>query len=607
VAAALAAQPAAAADRRRGQELYREQCALCHGAAGEGSQGPPLTGVMGRKAGAVSGFAYTPAMREAGAKGLTWKRATLERFLAGPDSVVPGTSMQLVVPAASDRADLVAFLGRLETKAPAKTSAMQAKPGASTPPRQSASAAPAAPSSAAAAPSAPAAPSPAAVAAAAVAAAAAERRVLTGAAAFGDWRSDAPGLWRRITADALPAPHATRSAQAAPAVVSRPPDAVLHVPPGFAVKQFADGLDRPRILRVAPNGDLFVSELSAGRVRVLRAADGAAKPERVATFASGLTLPHGLAFYPPGAAPRWLYVAETNRVVRFKYAVGDLQAQGPPEVVVQELSPHGGGGHITRDVAFSPDGKVMFVAVGSASNVAEGLPRKSAEEVRRWEAAHGLGAAWGFEERRAAVLAFDPEGRFRRIFATGLRNCVGIAVHPRTGDLWCSLNERDGLGDDLVPDFITRVKPGAFYGWPWYYVGDHEDPRHAGERKDLAGKVTVPDVLVEAHSASLQVTFYDARSGSAAFPAEYRDDGFAALHGSWNRSSRTGYKIVRVRAPGGVPTGEYQDFVTGFVVDADSVWGRPVGVAVAHDGALLFTDDAQGTIWRVSYGKGRAP
>ena len=196
----------------------------------------------------------------------------------------------------------------------------------------------------------------------------------------------------------------------------------------------------------------------------------------------------------------------------------------------------------------------------------------------------------------------DPEGHQPlHTFATGIRNGVGLAVNPQTGDLWVSTNERDALGDNLVPDYITRVREGGFYGWPWYYMGDHEDPRHAGERPDLAGRITVPDVLLQSHSASLEMTFYTATNGAAAFPAEYDGDAFAAFHGSWNRSSRTGYKVVRVRLVDGVPTGEYEDFLTGFVVDNRDVWGRPVGVAVAHDGALLVTEDGHGTLWRISY------
>ncbi len=194
------------------------------------------------------------------------------------------------------------------------------------------------------------------------------------------------------------------------------------------------------------------------------------------------------------------------------------------------------------------------------------------------------------------MLSFTPEGHDRRILATGLRNCVGLAVQPTTGDLWCSTNERDGLGDDLVPDYVTRVRPGAYYGWPWYYVGNHEEPRLRGQRPDLAGRMTEPDVLLQPHSASLGMTFYT----GTAFPAGYRGDGFAAEHGSWNRTKRTGYKVIRIRLSDGVPTGEYDDFLTGFAIDDQSVWGRPVGIAVAHDGALLVSEDGNGTIWRVA-------
>jgi glucose/arabinose dehydrogenase len=244
----------------------------------------------------------------------------------------------------------------------------------------------------------------------------------------------------------------------------------------------------------------------------------------------------------------------------------------------------------------------MFISVGSGSNVAEGMSKKNIEDIHLWEAEHGRGAAWDSEAHRADILVTDPEGHQPlRTFATGIRNGVGLAVDQNTGELWSSTNERDALGDDLVPDYITRVKEGGFYGWPWYYLGNYEDPRHAGERPDLAGQAIVPDVLLQSHSAPLEMVFYNATNGVAAFPAEYRGDAFAAFHGSWNRSRRTGYKVVRVRLNHGVPTGEYDDFLTGFVVDNRSVWGRPVGVAVAHDGALLVTEDGNGTLWRISH------
>jgi glucose/arabinose dehydrogenase len=208
---------------------------------------------------------------------------------------------------------------------------------------------------------------------------------------------------------------------------------------------------------------------------------------------------------------------------------------------------------------------------------------------------------WGQEENRGDVLVFDALGQNKQVYATGIRNCVGMAMTPGTDQLWCSTNERDLLGDDLVPDYITRVKAGGWYGWPWYYLGDHEDPRIAGERPDLKGKATVPDILIQAHSASLQMTFYPPTAkGPAAFPAAYRGDIFAAEHGSWNRAKRTGYKIIRAKVTNGVPDGTYEDFVTGFVAVDAGAWGRPVGIDVAKDGALIFSDDSSGTIWRVA-------
>jgi glucose/arabinose dehydrogenase len=423
--------------------------------------------------------------------------------------------------------------------------------------------------------------------------------LLVGKAALGDWRTDAPLVRRKITE--LPPPYATRSASNPPRVIAKPASAAPKVPPGFQVELFAANLHDPRTVRVAPNGDIFIAESEPGRVRVLRAADGASTPETNEVFASGLQQPFGIAFYPPGSDPQWMYVANTASVVRYPYRNGDLKPRGKAEVIVRDLAGAGGRsvqrGHITRDIVFSQEGRKMFVSVGSASNDGEGMGKRDAAAIARWEAAHGLGSAWGPETDRAAVLVFDPDGGNRRVFATGLRNCVGLAVHPLTGDVWCSTNERDDLGDDLVPDFVTRVRDGAFYGWPWYYLGPNEDPRHRGERPDLKDKVAVPDVLIQAHSASMGTVFYD----NDQFPAEYRGDAFAAEHGSWNRAKRTGYKVIRVLMKDGVPTGEYEDFMTGFVVNDSAVWARPVGIAVAHDGALLVSEDGNGTIWRVTY------
>jgi glucose/arabinose dehydrogenase len=421
----------------------------------------------------------------------------------------------------------------------------------------------------------------------------AQAQTLTGRDAFGDWRADRPGVTRHITAKDLPAPWATPSAANVSRIVPRPANATPQVPDGFEATLFAEGLTNPRIIRVAPNGDIFVAETRVNRVRVLRAADGEAKPAVNEIYAGDLNRPFGIAFYPR-QDPQWVYVANTDSVVRFPYRAGDLKASGKPETVVANL-PHGSG-HSTRDIAFSNDGKRMFVSVGSASNVGEGLGKP---DNAWWPENHVLGATWGYETRRADVLVFDPDGKNEGVFATGIRNCVGLAVQPATGELWCSTNERDGLGDDLVPDYVTRVREGQFFGWPWYYIGDNEEPRLRGERPDLKGKVTVPDVLIQSHSASLGMTFYDGKQ----FPAEYQGDAFAAEHGSWNRAKRTGYKVIRIKMKDGVPSGEYQDFMTGFVATDTNVWGRPVGVAVAHDGALLVSEDGNGTVWRVAVRK----
>jgi glucose/arabinose dehydrogenase len=347
-------------------------------------------------------------------------------------------------------------------------------------------------------------------------------------------------------------------------------------------------------MRVAPNGDVFVVESGSGRIRVLRPSENG-EPRKEA-FASGLNEPFGVSFYPPGADPQWVYVANTDSVVRFAYVSGDLKARGQAETVVARLP--SGSNHWTRDVVFSADGTKMFVSVGSASNVAEGLEKLDPSELAKWNAQHPPGAAWGVETDRADVLEFTPDGKNGRVFATGIRNCVGLAVGPN-GDLWCSTNERDGLGDDVPSDYITRVREGAFYGWPWYYIGANEDPRHRGARPDLKNSITIPDVLLQAHSASLGIAFYTGQQ----FPPEYAGNIFAAEHGSWNRSRRTGYKVIRVIMKDGVPTGEYEDFATGFVVSDTTVWGRPVGIAVAKDGALLVSEDANGTIWRISSAK----
>lgn len=409
---------------------------------------------------------------------------------------------------------------------------------------------------------------------------------------------DAPGTVHHITVRDLVAPYASASAGNAPKVVARPDGAMPKVPPGFRVSVFATDPDKGRSMIRAPNGDVFVAVPGKGQIKLLRSATGE-RADSVSVFAAGLERPYGMAFYPSGSQPRYLYVATLNQVVRLPYRPGELTAGAAPQVVVPALAASTGG-HSTRTLAFSADDKQLFVSVGSGSNVAAGMPASPPTALADWERRHGVGAAWGDEQDRAAVLAFDPEGGNRHTYATGLRNCVGMIVYPATGELMCSVNERDALGDNLPPDYVTRVAGGAFYGWPWYYIGANEDPRLAGRRPDLKNKVRTPDVLLQAHSAPLGMSAY-VRPGGARhpFPPEYEGDLFVALHGSWNSATRTGSKVVRVMMKNGVPTGAYQDFMTGFVISDKEVWGRPASVLVAADGALLVDDDAGGVIWRI--------
>jgi glucose/arabinose dehydrogenase len=399
---------------------------------------------------------------------------------------------------------------------------------------------------------------------------------------FSDYRQEHPGTIHKITLADLPAPNATKSVDNGPDLVSRPAHAWPQTLPGFKVQLYAAGLNNPRLIRTAPNGDVFLAESHRGEVKVFRGITADGRAEQTETFASGFRQPFGIAFYPPGPAPQWVYVANTDSIVRFPYRNGDLKARGEKQVVVPDLPGGGhlrGGGHWTRDLAFSQDGKRMFVSVGSKSN-ADDTDNNPAERDR------------------ADILEFTPEGSGRHVYAWGIRNPVGIAVDPKTGELWGSVNERDELGDNLVPDYITHIQEGGFYGWPWYYMGGHPDPRLPGKHPELKNKVLTPDVLVQPHNASLEMTFYDGKQ----FPGEFAGDIFAAEHGSWNRSGRTGYEVVRVPLhQQGKSSGEYEDFLTGFVTSDGNVWGRPVGIAVAKDGSLLVSDDGSNSIWRVSY------
>ena len=421
----------------------------------------------------------------------------------------------------------------------------------------------------------------------------------TGSAALEAWKSDAPGVARHIKPTDLPAPPAATAADAEKSsgtplkIVPPAPGALPKVPQGFAVRVFATGFKQPRTIRVAPNGDIFLSESGAGRVLVFRgnATGPTANPE---VFAEGLDRPYGIAFHPT-TNPAHVYIAAANQVVRFPYRSGDLRASSNAEVIVGGIPTKR---HWTRDLAVSRDGRHIFVSIGSSSNLGvAGMPEMRPEAIREHEDTHGRGAAWGEEQDRAVVRVFDPEGKNLRNYATGLRNCSGLAMQPGTDNIWCVVNERDHLGPMLVPDFMARIRDGSFFGWPWFYLGNHEDPALKGKRPDLAGHVQVPEVLFQAHSSALSAVFYD----RDAFPAEYRGDAFVALHGSHSRPDRTGYKVVRVRMKDGKPTGAYEDFMTGFLVDNATAWGRPAGVAVTRDGALLVTDDANGTIFSVTH------
>jgi glucose/arabinose dehydrogenase len=401
------------------------------------------------------------------------------------------------------------------------------------------------------------------------------KNVLTGDSAFASYSNVKPGVWRHITAASLPKPFATSSSSNGARVVPRPSDAWPQAPAGFRVELYATGLRNPREIRRAPNNDLFVAETTGnGEITIFRGMTADGKPKETSTFATGLNQPFGMAFYPPGADPQWLYVGNTDSVVRFPYKNGDLKATGPAEKIIPTLPT---GGHSTRDVIFSLDGKKMFVAVGSRSNVDDPDTTPA-------------------EHHRANILEYTPDGKFVKVYGAGIRNPVGLAVNPITGELWCSVNERDLLGDNLVPDYVTHVQEGGFYGWPWYYTGSNQDPRHEGKHPELKGKVIVPDVLLQPHNASLEMTFYD----GSQFPAEYKGDIFAAEHGSWNKSVRTGYEVVRIPLNNGHASGIYEDFLTGFVLPNGDVWGRPVGVATAQDGSLMVTDDGSKSIWRVT-------
>ena len=395
---------------------------------------------------------------------------------------------------------------------------------------------------------------------------------LTGTAAFTDYTKESPGVCHSITAADLPKPASTSSTNYS-TLVARQSGQLPTVPAGFKVQLYANGFTNARLLATAPNGDIFVADSGGNAIRVLHGLNADGLAQTVTTYASGLDYPFGVAFYPAGANPQYVYVANTNSVVRFPYQSGDTTAKAAAEVVIPSLPT---GGHSTRTLAFTSDNRLL-VSVGSNSNIANTDTDSS-------------------EMDRADVLAYSPDGTFLKQYATGLRNAVGLATDT-AGNVWVSVNERDGLGDNLPPDYVTRVQEGGFYGWPWYYIGANPEPRLPANHPELASKTIVPDVLLQAHFAPLQIAFY---SGTT-FPSLYQGDLFVASHGSWNRSVRGGYELLRVILVNGVPSGYFEEFATGFVNSDGTVWGRPVGVATGTDGALYFSDDGSNSVWRVTY------
>lgn len=401
----------------------------------------------------------------------------------------------------------------------------------------------------------------------------------------------------------LPAPNATESVTKRVDIIDWPAGKTPVAPAGFSVTKYADGFQGPRWLYVLPNGDVLVAEAStiptttkkkiaaelkldksrslressANRITLLRDTNQDGQPDQRTAFltaANGLNQPFGMVLVGD-----YFYVANTNGVLRFPYQAGQTSLSGQGQKILS--LPEGGyNNHWTRNLLAAPDGQKIYVSVGSASNVQE---RGAKEEIRR-----------------ANILQINPDGSGEKVYASGLRNPVGMDWNPQTKQLWTAVNERDELGDDLVPDYLTSVQEGKFYGWPYAYFGPNEDPRRKGERPDLVQQTLVPEVPLGAHTSSLGLVFYDAQS----FPAKYRGGAFVGQHGSWNRSAYSGYKVVYVPFRNGKPSGPPEDFLTGFLAGGNKAYGRPVGTFVAPDGALLVTDDAANTVWRVAAGRG---
>jgi glucose/arabinose dehydrogenase len=364
----------------------------------------------------------------------------------------------------------------------------------------------------------------------------------------------------------LPAPYATKSSGNPPQDTQPPQGFLPTVPQGFRVNIFAANFKEPRWLAVAPNGDIFLADSGAGKIIILRDPQHTGGAQQQEVFASGVNRPYGIVFHDD-----YVYVGATNALLRFHYDPKTSKRLGEAEHLMD--LPH--GGHWTRSLVFSADGKHLFISIGSDSNI----------NIEK-------------DSRRAAITICDPDGKNARLYATGLRNPSAIGLEPATGQLWAVVNERDGLGDDLPPDYFTSVREDGFYGWPYSYIGDNVDPRVNPQKPELVAKAIIPDVLLGAHRAPLQFAFYTATQ----FPEAYRGGAFIAEHGSWNRSTRAGYEIAFVPFKDGKPSGDPQEFLTGLVPDPTkgNVNGRPVGVTVAPDGALLVSDDGAGVVYRVT-------
>lgn len=377
-----------------------------------------------------------------------------------------------------------------------------------------------------------------------------------------------------VTPESMPAPYATPSSGNSARRISRPANARPRVPDGFKVEIFASGFGDARWLHVLPNGDVLLAESDDGRISILRDADGDGRAEKRAVFADGLDEPHGMALVGDQ-----LYVGELSRIRKIAYTPGKLGRGGKPTPVTGDGALGSGFGHWTRILALSPDGKKLFASVGSIGNVDEE------------------------EAPRATVQVFHPDGSGQRTYAAGLRNPVGMDFHPRTGQLYTVVNERDGYGDEMVPDFLTSVRDGGFYGWPYAYIGPNPDPEYGTVAPGKVKRTLTPEVLFRSHSAPLGLAFYNHDQ----FPAEYRGDAFVALHGSWNAARPRGYMVVRVPFDEqGRPRGDYRIFAAGFWASGQrtaEVWGRPAGLAVARDGSLLVADDVGNLVWRISYRK----